>query len=78
MKRLNIGLIVGLFFMVFTACNGNSEKAMPMTQENMSEYIQHISEAAKSIDMGASMPSKVRQEFKEPLERMGYDFDATV
>ncbi len=64
--------------MVFTACNGNSEKAMPMTQEDMSEYVQHISEAAKSIEMGTSMPSKVRQGFKEPLERMGYDFDATV
>jgi len=78
MKRLNFSLIVGLFLIIFTACNGNSEKAMPMTQENMSEYVQQVSEATKSIDMSASMPSKVKQGFKKPLERMGYDFDATV
>lgn len=78
MKRLNFSLIVGLFLMVFTACNGNSEKAMPMTQENMSEYVQQVLEATKSIDISASMPSKVKHVFKKPLERMGYDFDETI
>jgi len=36
MKRLNFSLVLGLFLIIFTACSGNSEKAMPMTQENMS------------------------------------------
>lgn len=70
MKRLNFSLIVGLFLIIFTACNGNSEKAMPMTQKNMSEYVQQVSEATKSIDMSASIPSKVKQRFKKPLEKM--------
>lgn len=78
MKRLNFSLIVGLFLIIFTACSGNSEKAMPMTQENMSEYIQNIAQASKTVDISNSIFEKAIQIYKNPLDNMGYDFDSTL
>ena len=78
MKTLNFSLIVGLFLIIFTACSGNSDKSMPMTQENMSKYIQNIAHASKSVDIGDSIFDKAIQIYKKPLENMGYNFDSTL
>ena len=76
---MKLSSIFGLIFVVFTGCSsGGSGDAMPITQDNINEYVKKISTSAKAVSMGDSKIKKTIQIYKVPLENMGYNFDATI
>jgi len=79
MKKLSLFLI-GLFFIVLSGCSSSAGNGdfMPITEENMNEYFNGMADAKKSISVGEDVVSSAIKQYKEPLEDMGYDFDATL
>lgn len=53
-------------------------KALPITQNNINEYIQRINKAANYVSLRDSQIQKAIKVYKEPIEDMGYGFDETI
>lgn len=52
--------------------------AMPLTQATVGEYNQRVYKAVQNVDQSMEIFKKMHEVLKEPLEDMGYDFDATI
>lgn len=52
--------------------------AMPLTQENVDDYMHRVDEATQKVDQSAELFEKMYEAFKKPLEDMGYDFEETL
>jgi hypothetical protein len=81
MKKLSL-VLSGLFFIIFSACSDNITNTnsgyMPITIENMSEYLKSITKAEKSISIGENSITSAIKQYKKPIEDMGYNFDETI
>lgn len=56
----------------------SSGGAMPLTQENVDDYMHRVDEATQKVDQSAELFEKMYEAFKKPLEDMGYDFEETL
>lgn len=59
----------------FTGC---SKSEMPMDEKTIKEYLNATSEAANNMDSSRSEVERMKDVAREPMEKMGYDFDATL
>lgn len=69
-----------ILLIIFTECNGEnySNKAMPITIDNLKLYNQKKNKASQSVALGGSVMDNVIKIYKKPLDSMGYDFDKTI
>lgn len=71
-----IGATILTTMMLFL--EGCSKDAMPITANNVQEYFKATNEAANNMDASLSEVERMKVVAREPLENMGYDFDATL
>lgn len=71
-----IGVIIAITIMSFIA--GCSKDAMPITANNVQEYFKASNEAVNNVDASLSEVERMKIVARDTLEKMGYDFDATL
>jgi hypothetical protein len=85
-KFLRLFLLFGVCVSLLCSCSSH-DKPMPLTKENVANYMQKMEAVIKSItskeaEEAKGSPDKQKQMyykmFVEPMEKMGYSYDKTI